>query len=137
MVTEMTTEAELAKAARELREHLGLTQIDFAKRLKVGLSTVQRIEDESRGPTWENLKQLLGIAMDAGRRDLVQLFVRTFRREWGPILTESTPQEKGTTEEERWVAIFRDVLRSDPALAASLTGWLELFERNRGARKRR
>lgn len=64
MIVEKLWDRQLAKAVSELRERLGLSIQQVAKRAQVPVSTIQRLEDAD--PRWVSLPQLLRIVHAIG-----------------------------------------------------------------------
>jgi transcriptional regulator with XRE-family HTH domain len=64
-----TKKQKLMKMVRELRQHLGLTQTEFAEKLGQGMSTIQRYE-QLVPPRGRALARIITIAEKAGRHDI-------------------------------------------------------------------
>jgi transcriptional regulator with XRE-family HTH domain len=62
----------LMKTVRELRQHLGLTQTEFAKELGQGMSTIQRYE-QLVPPRGHALAKMIAMAEKAGRKDIAEV----------------------------------------------------------------
>jgi len=67
-----TKKPKLMKMVRDLRQHLGLTQTQFAEELGQGMSTIQRYE-QLVPPRGHALAKMIAIAEKAGRKDIAEV----------------------------------------------------------------
>ena len=67
---------QIPQAISELRATLGLTQVQFARAVALGLGTVTHLENGSRPPDPRSLVALARAACGNGRHDLAETFVR-------------------------------------------------------------
>ncbi len=77
---------ELTEAVRDLRQDLGDTQQSFAHRLGLAIATVVRYES-TRAPQGQALALMYRTAIDAGLKNLAQIFWVALHKELG--LSES------------------------------------------------
>jgi len=80
------TEKILRRAVRDLREALGLTQVQFPQRLRKSYATVQRYET-AKAPNGLALVDLVVVAKEAARFDLADIFRQAF---WGRLPAKFT-----------------------------------------------
>src|SRR5215472_3035206 len=66
---------QIPQAIRELRAALGLTQVQFARAVALGLGTVTHLENGNRRPDPKSLVALAQTACGSGRHDLAEIFV--------------------------------------------------------------
>jgi transcriptional regulator with XRE-family HTH domain len=72
----------VVKAVRELRERLGLSQQEFAGRLKISIRAVAYYEKDRR-PTGRSLVQLIRLAKVAKQHGAAAIFAGALREELG------------------------------------------------------
>jgi transcriptional regulator with XRE-family HTH domain len=101
------------EAVRKLREHMGLTQTQFAGILGRGMSTIQRWEQvvPPRGPA---LAKLARAANEAGRPDIASVFDCALGAELG----ETSPSPEAMV----WADALAEIRKDAPAKFDALIG---------------
>src|SRR5689334_23273410 len=80
-----------SQAVRRLREHLQLTQQQFANTLQVAITTVARWET-TRPPRGKALADLELLATSQGQSELASIFIQALRHDLGLIEAQSRLQ---------------------------------------------